>query len=381
MKHNFAILLSVFILFSCTKDEDSLNNESESMVLKAAASTPGYIDQLANAQIPVHITFAPGVVTSEKMYLTARSDKNRACLQFKDDNSGRHKFRIRKTMIVNGVQYYEISALGGAYKGRNIVGDEPKAGYTEPVLWSPPPAGLGHWYFELNNQTNKYRIVGPNSGGRYMQAIKFNDAHLKMDKSISTSAYADWDITPCSDLEIESVSYYLTSSNGVVQKPNFIVETEVYNMSDLQQTMNVTFNSQATESSNFSKTEGISVNIATGFKVGVPAFESSLSTSITTSSTWTFGMSETKSDTRTYSFPITVPAKTNYKARATVSMYDANARYVARCRVKGLNQVILLEGNWTGIKAGTIKYEIFNINNVMVRSFTGTPTSPINMNK
>jgi len=378
-KLSFSLLFCILFGFYSCQDvsDDVLAGPDDSGMSVRSGSDSDFISQLAD--IPVNITLAPGVAATDKMYLAAQRDgeSNVAWLWMKDDGSGRQKFFIEKIYApLNGKQRYKIRAQGGAYKGRNHVGEE--IGRNYPVLWGSLPSGKGGWYFELDEVTNKYKIVGPLTGTlRYLQAKSFNDKNLLVSSSYPRYGMGDWEIEPIGGLTIESVSYYLTSANNTIQKPDFLTEVEMINNTDIQQSVTANFSQSATETSSFSQTEGYSRTVSYTMDVGIPLFvDNKINTSVTTSTQWTFGKTESKTDTRSYNFPLIVPANTRYKARAIVSMYDANARYVARCRVNNSNRIVLLEGNWEGIRAGHVKYEIFK-DNVLIKRISEKPSTPI----
>lgn len=376
---SYLILFSATLFFASCSQDDALQNTPESVgvVERTASDNYDYIEQLVTQQIPVNIYLPENVANDTRMYLSGKKETNRVGLWSVDKGTGQEKFYIQKTKIVNGKQYYKIIALGGVWKNKTWVGDEPA--YTEPVLWDIPPKNQGDWYFELLESTNKYRIIGPNSGGRYLQAISYGNRYLKMDKKLPTFSFADWFIVPINDLEIVSISYFLTSDNRTIERPSFITEATVVNRSDTQQSMTFSFSSTASETSNFSKTRGASLTVGAAVKVGIPLFAAgTLNTSTTTSQSWTYGKSEAKSETRSYSFPVVVPGRTTLTAKAVVSMYDVSAKYVIEYRVKGIEKTIKLQGEWVGIKAGAVNYEIYDSNSKqLLRKISETPTSKV----
>lgn len=177
-----------------------------------------------------------------------------------------------------------------------------------------------------------------------------------------------WEIRPIEEYTLEDITYSLSPDDKIIPMPDFFEEVEVKNNGDILQTMNVQYSQSATESSKFSKTIGLSLTIGASVSVGVPILAGgSLNVSQTTSTTWSYEKAESKGDTRTYNFKLDVPARSTYRAKVMVSIYSASATYTAYYRSKS-GRPLVLSGKWTGLKAGTIRYEIYN-GGTLIRSF------------
>ena len=187
-----------------------------------------------------------------------------------------------------------------------------------------------------------------------------------------------WAIMPAEEFELLEVTYTLDDDDIFIQLPSIIENITVDNGGDVQQSMTATFSQKATESSTFSRTHGFSVSVASTFKTGIPVLaEGKLNVTTLTNNAWTFGGSEAKEDSRSYSFPLVVPARSKYTARIAISMYDASATYIAKYKGKTSTKIIELRGKWRGVKAGRINYEIINETGNTIRSFSETPRSAI----
>lgn len=112
--------------------------------------------------------------------------------------------------------------------------------------------------------------------------------------------------------------------------------------------------SNYTESSSFSKTEGVSVNISSGVSVGAPSIAGGVTVNASISSTatksWTYGKSESKQYSLERSVDIPVNPNSTVIVEACMSSYNANIAYVATLRKVGNTKTFRVRGKWTGIK-------------------------------
>ncbi|WP_286156135.1 hypothetical protein, partial [Parabacteroides goldsteinii] len=120
---------------------------------------------------------------------------------------------------------------------------------------------------------------------------------------------------------------------------------------------------------------GIGVNLC-------KIFNGSLDMTTVSSTTSSFENSETKEDSRSYSFPVKVPPFKKVKARVVVQRYNANISYRAVFKGIKTGKRITLTGKWEGVTASTITYQLIEgENGKVLRSFTGVPTSEIDLTK
>ena len=342
MKKHYLLFSLLILLFSCSQDEleqKHNNNESE---LRAVVASP--IDQLVG--IPVTITLPSGVAESRRAYLSTKKKDYTVNFNYEDDGSGRERWIISK--YGNG---YSLRALSCHNNNPYLYSNG-----TYPYLHTGPEKMV--LQIVPTGTNNKFLITTQNQGTRYLHGRTYNSVNIMFDSS-NTGSLSQWEIIPVESFQLESISYTLEADDKTELIPSFIDEVEVYNGSDLTQSMAVAFSRTATETSTFSQTKELSLSIGTSFKTGIPILaEGQLNVTQTTSTSWTYGKSETIADTRSYTFNLQVPAKTTYKAKVVVAMYKASATYVATYKSDS-GKKITLTGKWNGVKAGKISYEIY----------------------
>jgi len=192
-----------------------------------------------------------------------------------------------------------------------------------------------------------------------------------------------WKISPAELYDIVDIEYHMEPGDIISEKPNFITTTNVVNGTSIEQSMTATFTEKATESSRFSKTEGVTISFTSGTKVGIPnIIDSSLEMGVTTSESWSFEESESKEDSRTYTFPVRVPPRTTVTAQASVQMYEADVTYVATFKGRTSGREVVMSGKWQGVKASTINYILREAtSNRILKSFSGIPNEIVDLTK
>ena len=192
-----------------------------------------------------------------------------------------------------------------------------------------------------------------------------------------------WEFTPADIFEIENISYYQMPGDYISLAPDFVSDIIVENKTSLEQSMTANFAQKATIQSKFSETEGFSVTVKTGIGVNLcKIFNGSLDMTTVSSTTSSFENSETKEDSRSYSFPVKVPPFKKVKARVVVQRYNANISYRAVFKGIKTGKRLTLTGKWEGVTASTITYQLIEgENGKVLRSFTGVPTSEIDLTK
>lgn len=367
------LLFLIIILSSCNDNfldvPATLEEiETKSNILNNYPDNP--ISQLTG--IPVHIVMPAGRIDPKEFYFSARWDKGNTILSSIDDNSGRQQFLIEPAP--NNTYYMRI--VGGGYKNGSIFTvtgntfNDLGLTFTQPSTTSRTV-----WSIEEVGDTEEYKISymlktnNPYQYKTYLRAWQYGSSHLRFDQT--NNELGNWKICPIETFSLESVSYKLEAGDILKTLPSFVDEITVNNFTPIQQSMTANFSRRASESSSFSKTKGLSLNVSLSSGIGVPILaEGKLNVSTTTSSSWTYGKTETQEDGRSYSFPLIVPANSTYKARVTVAMYDATATYLATYKGDTTGKKLILIGKWHGIKAGTITYDIFDKTGRIVKSFS-----------
>ena len=142
-------------------------------------------------------------------------------------------------------------------------------------------------------------------------------------------------------------------------QPDFITTTIVSNQTDVQQSMTAKFGKKAIETSSFDHQHGFAFSITGTKNFGVPNLVSgSISVNATTNHNWSIGKSETKEDSREYTFPVQVPKYSNVTAKATVKMIKLDVPYTIVGYSKRTGQKITSTGIWNGINASEVTYSL-----------------------
>ncbi len=385
MKKSFSLLcISLFMLATACQKDDYLESpapkpETKSGMSKvsATADIKDPIDQIEG--IPVYLVLPAGVAANDDRFLTAHS-KNGSVLLFywEAAQGGRQKWLIDKGIPSPGeAPSYRIRAVQGDSKGRNILVGGTAISDTQLQLGlqsNPHQSTSYRWSIMGNNRyTFRYLFF------YYLQGIQYNNNSVGLINAYSpTNNMCFWEVRPVENFTLKTLTYTLEANDNLVPAPNFMEEVNVYNGTAITQSMTASFTRKASETSHFSKTNGLSVTLSTTAKVGVPILiNGQLTVSTTTSQSWTFGTSETQEDTRNYSFPLMVSPHSSFKARVTVAMYNASATYIATYVGQTTGRELILTGKWEGIKAGNVSYSIFDETGQEIKRISGTPVEPV----
>lgn len=193
-------------------------------------------------------------------------------------------------------------------------------------------------------------------------------------------------LEPVDEYEVLRVEYHDDMTAQIVQMPDFVAVWEYQNYSSVAQQMSTRFTSSATETSSFSNTKGISVSVSASISVGVPngGAGGSFTVNNTVSDSYTWGASETKTDTRDYNFPIVIPPYRRIVAEAHVTRYKLNVGYTTYLKNSRTGEQIRLDGRWEGIDCAEIKakckeYELDSENILSTKTFNTIPNEPVEL--
>ena len=246
----------------------------------------------------------------------------------------------------------------------------------------------------VKNFFNLYYIIGVRPTGRFDLPL---EAHRRLYATEATEGslvkvyYTDgirdelfrWEFTPADIFEIESISYYQMPEDYISLAPDFISDIIVENETSLEQSMTANFTQKATIQSRFSKTDGFSVTVKAGASINIcEILNAGVDVTTVSSTTASFENSETLEDSRSYSFPVRVPPFKKVKACVVVQRYNANISYRAVFKGTRTGRRLTLTGKWEGVTASTITYKLVEgENGKLLRSFTGVPTSEVDLTK
>lgn len=247
----------------------------------------------------------------------------------------------------------------------------PASNRLYPILgYGTPPGALAPFFLEQNG--NYYNITCWQSGvtssnSFYLQSNSTTGSDLSY-KSTNPGTLALWEFVPVGEYEIVDLQYVRTSVDNITPKEVICARDEYQNSSSSTVTWDYTVTTKYSESSNFSKAEGVSTTISAGLHVGLPNLLGKdgildFNTSIQQQSnkSWNYGNSSTREVTETRTGHIPVPANTTMRLEATIVMYEGNVTYVATLREIGDNKTFRVKGKWTGTSFSMFKAKTYNV--------------------
>lgn len=361
------LLLSVFVLFSC--EQEDLNNlvdnskvetGQQSAVKGRAASTIADfnpIDELKD--IPVNII---NVGNTKNKYLSCVKDGQKVDLYNKDDGSNRQRWYIDSGSIL---------LVGGHVRSNekkiSISCENSFAKECSPRLeFTPIGGGISLSYYWENVGTSYYNIVAFSmdliNPTKYLQSESVTGASLKFGAN-NSGTLAQWEIKPVGDFELLEIAYAPYTGGKLDSIPQKVSITTVDNSeSSTPVERSFTETVQVTETSRFSKTEGVSFTsrISSTHSLAGPgepkenAGTITIDNSMTTSWSYTQETTQTKTSTRTDNFKVTVPPYTKYTVTTYINQYTMNIKYVATLRATN-GKEFKVKGTWRG----TSCYEMY----------------------
>lgn len=428
MKSIWTSLVAIlFLCVSCGQENDfqsEIDNNVENITTKnATTELPDPISQLVG--MPINIMQPEGTINSKYMGYNLEKINNptqwyagdRVKLYKNDDNSGQQKWILTKLSEKRGdYDVYEIHPMVTPKTGENYL----KACWTSngstysidlvsyPSSFTGPSTGLGsdspHQYKWLfindTNNTDLYELVSftdywdtkywkdcphffagnyqSNTGDYQSEQIFAYNSYLNLSNRLTK-----WKLSPSDTFTLESIEYLMEPEDLFEQMPDFVTTSIVENNTSIEQSMTTSFSQKATESSNFSNTEGISITTSGGVSVGIPGiFGGKFDKTTVSNKTWTYGKTESKEDSQTYSFPVKVPPYMTVIAVASVQRYSMNVTYIAKFKGNTTKRTLTLGGKWSGVRASTISYKLTESKtNKVLKSFTNTPTSIVDLTK
>lgn len=174
---------------------------------------------------------------------------------------------------------------------------------------------------------------------------------------------AIWEIIPVEDYEFVEAKYIPVLGEKFKPTPVVVTTKTIHNNSSAPLNYSTKFSEEVTESSTFSKTEGLSVTdkITVSAKVGLPVItaEGSISTEYTTTKNWSYQESNTLTNKRIMedNISITIPPHTSYFVDVFITTYEIDVKYVATFKGIPSGRILTLYGRWKGIVATQFYYD------------------------
>lgn len=369
MKKIALLLVGLLAMFSCEQEniEGIVNSSARQIETRAVESSiADFIPIFELEGIPVNIL---NVGNASRRYLSCVKSGSKVDLFTKDDGSLRQRWYVDKNniILVGGNSQLTFSPYLGVMP--NDKKESPiLVGMTMPNMpifssftgYNGDSYNIKGMVFTMEGGFSHYEDVG------YLQAKDENSADLRyrMDGSSSISR---WRIVPVGEYELVDLKYVYTSVDNF-NPTEVICDRDTYeNQSSSVVTWNYTVTTRYTESSSFSKTEGVSVSISNGLSVGLPSVEGSSSIGMNTtmqqqtSKSWTYGNSDSREITKTRTGNIPVQPHTTMKLEAVVFMYEGTVTYVATLRKIGDTRTFRVKGKWEGACYSDFKARTYDV--------------------
>lgn len=356
MKKIYLLMVGVLFLFSCEQSELDFVRDNSTEVASAntrsASSIADFdpIDELR--EIPVNIK---NVGNTKNKFLSCVSKGTKVDLFNKDDGSLRQRWYIKwgNIFLVGGNTSLPITPEGHIAIKPALSGDIPNLSFGVTVYGMKYHTfiSFGNYYYIQSSlwPTDPFLPIKQ----IYLQSNSINGTDLKYKEANNTNL-ALWEIVPVGEFEIVNMEYVQTSVDNLTPKEVICARDEYTNTSSSTVTWDYSVVTKYSEKSDFSKTEGVTMGITGGLKVGLPNLlgvinlETNMSVQQQTNKSWTYGESSTKDITETRTGHIPVPPNTTIKLDATLVMYEGNLTYVATLRKVGDSKTFKVKGKWNG---------------------------------
>lgn len=365
MKKIALLLVGLLAMFSCEQEDWNgvVDSDTTQVQTRATTSIADFDPILELYYIPVNIM---NVGNTSRRYLSCEPSGTAVVLYTEDDGSMRQRWgtALGRITLMGGNDSFNVTLPPGF-----AVEMFPNslAGETYPNL-----TVIYNRYvhsFEFTNKGNYYisaTLDTPERSKVYLQSDTRSGSDLKYKYDHSTDL-SQWTFAPVGEYELVDLEYVYTSVDNF-EPTEIICDRDTYeNSSSSLVTWNYTVTTRYTESSSFSKTEGVSVSISNGLSVGLPSVEGSPSMDMNTtiqqqtSKSWTYGNSDSKEITKTRTGNIPVQPHTTMKLEAVVFMYEGTVTYVATLRKIGDTRTFRVKGKWEGACYSDFKARTYDV--------------------
>lgn len=372
MKKEFLLLLFLSAFISCEQNDgldylDSSNIENMPTVGIKSRATQNIADfnpikELEN--IPVNIM---NVGNTRNRFLSCTEKGDKVDLYKKDDGSLRQRWYLSNFGIVL------VGGHAGGTRPNSVYVITPKA--DTPIIsesmdgmpicaYNFVPEGSSYYKIKAIGQLQGGGLGGGiiSSPSTYLQAESSTGTSLKFKES-ATSNLALWEMQPVGDFEVVNIEYTQYDGGGISLLPITVTHRTVENTTSSIVHRGYTETTQVTETSRFSKTEGVSITTSTSLTkpVGGPGEpnEGSMTVNTSATSSWSFlqETTQTKVSTRTETFSVDVPPYTSYRITTMLKQYNMNIKYVATLREGVTGKMFKVKGTWTGTQV----YDMYDL--------------------
>lgn len=367
MKKCLLFLLCALALIACGEDE-LLEMENVGVNIQPQTKSSPSIadfniwDELSD--IPVNIM---NMGSTANRYLSCQVTGKVADLYSHDDGSGRQQWLLKSGRIIISRGHAGISELDlGALTPNNLLAvNTPPTGVVLEIFHMDEAMVnfllMPNWFVDCEDGENVrishlYAPVRPLEGELYyLSASSLNSTSLSLLKSDNLSSLSLWNIVPVGEYELVDLQYVRTTVDDFDVKMAICDNDDYTNNTSVEQVWDYSLSVPIVETSSFSNTEGVAVNMSRSTSVGLPNVVgegSSINYNTTiqqqSSRSHTYGESTQATITRTRTAHITVPPRTSVRMETTLVTYEGTLTYVATMKKVGTNKTFRVKGKWTG---------------------------------
>ncbi|WP_321479246.1 ETX/MTX2 family pore-forming toxin [uncultured Bacteroides sp.] len=396
-------LFAVLVFSACQQDDLDVNLVKKETSVNTPKTRGGVQDYYDEDEQPIYKLLGMPVYIINRGntslnggYLTANSN-NTVSLSPKDSNKNQRwlidPYDRTLASPAGGSDDTDAYVDYGIYSfdmtnSRKYLGMNSNNVMTPSLIYKDDKNKLHQWRFEFRK--NSYSEEWFPNGYMEIFQPKYNpwwDGYMGCAGStvsfVHYTAADFWEIQPAENFRLAKLTWSLDAGDVIKALPTFLQEVQVNNSSSVTAEMTASFNRRASETSTFNKSVGSQIELHTTAKVSIPLIASAkIDITNTTSANWQWGGSETREDTRAYSFNMKVPPYTSVTAKIMVQISQLSASYVADFIGEISGRPLRISGKWEGVQAGNVYYEIVdNKTNNVLKSFEGIPEATVLLNK
>ncbi|MGL5318671.1 MAG: aerolysin family beta-barrel pore-forming toxin [Bacteroidales bacterium] len=305
-------------------------------------------------ELPINI-IAKENIQGGGRFLTTQGAGSELTLE-QHNNNLNQKFYIKILPASTGIPYLIYSQATNTPLAIGAYSSTPNT----KVLYALPEKFTSYWgasWDFLQGSTDGFLAIenqdilggGPNYWEMYNLAMKANNVKVTFDqyRGLGTQQF---EIAPIETYQIQSIQYINDATATLSHKPKKVLFDGYKNNGPIMQKFTLQISEQVSETSSFTDKSSFSLNVSTTNKLKVPIFaEGSISTSITSSSEFSYSNSDSQSRQISRSYPVDIPA--GHRADLTVTLFEdiINMDYIATCRGLDSGRIITIKGKWNGV--------------------------------
>jgi hypothetical protein len=293
-------------------------------------------DYYVNSELYDLIDFPINIIVKENpegvTYLTSQGLDKTLIFKTKENNNSNQKFYLSRMPLTGQLLIWtkvnDVKKLVSA-------GVYTNAPNTKVLYVKDGTSSIGSTWDFIRGQMSEESFIlenpdvieSGNSGNWwdvYYGVIGANGKEVYFGKYMNQKKQ-EFAIQPVDNFTLKSIEYIIDGTEILEQIPDFAVTWHIVNNSSLKQTTSTNISEKASRTSSFSNSSSITVNLSTEFKVNVPFLASGkINTSVGSTTSFTYGKTESQEDSRSYNFPIEIAPQTRMDVSLTVSRFNMN---------------------------------------------------------